>query len=70
MERKIAYVPAINFHGCQVIFRMAFRGGHVGGPYISPNACLESLGGNSIDNILCPSFGPSLCPLCFFEKDT
>ena len=27
-------------------------------------------GGNSIDKILCPSFGPSLCPRCFFEKDT
>ena len=27
-------------------------------------------GGNSIDKILCLSFGPSLCPRCFFEKDT
>ena len=27
-------------------------------------------GGNSIDKILCLSFGPSLCQRCFFEKDT
>ena len=27
-------------------------------------------GGNSIDKILSPSFGPSLCPRSFFEKAT